>query len=132
MDLITFAIAVALLELVVGISLLLAPVRSMDRVCELLDDTALLRVIMFGFLTVSITAVVRDGAFEGGVRELLTWIAIFSSVKALLYIWFPQFMVSLRSRFLDRDRRWCTRGLGLIMMVCFVFFSWTVRELLRV
>jgi hypothetical protein len=47
MDLITFAIVVASMEFVVGLALLVSPVRAIDRVWELLDNPGLLSVIMF-------------------------------------------------------------------------------------
>ena len=76
MDLITFAVVVALMEFVVGLALLLSPVRAMDRVWEVLDNSALLSVIMFGFLALSVSAVVGDGEFEWGLRGVITWIAL--------------------------------------------------------
>ena len=88
MDLITFAVVVALMEFVVGLALLLSPVRAMDGLWEVLDNRPLLSVIMFGFLTISVSAVVRDGEFAWGLRGVITWIALLTCVKALLYIWF--------------------------------------------
>ena len=55
MDLITFAIVVASMEFVVGLALLLSPERALDRVLEVLDNQALLSVIMFGFLILSVS-----------------------------------------------------------------------------
>ena len=130
MDLITFAVVVALMEFVVGLALLLSPVRAMDRVWVVLDNSALLSVIMFGFLTVSVSAVVGDGEYKWGLRGVITWIALLTSVKALLYIWFPKQMESMQRRCLRRDKPSRTRVLGAIMLVCFVFFSWSVREML--
>lgn len=130
MDLITFAVVVALMEFVVGLALLLSPVRAMDRVWVVLDNSALLSVIMFGFLTVSVSAVVGDGEYKWGLRGVITWIALLTSVKALLYIWFPKQMESMQRRCLRRDKPLRTRVLGGIMLVCFVFFSWSVREML--
>lgn len=131
MDLITFAIIVALLEFVVGLSLLLSPVRAMERVWEILDNPALLSVIMFGFLTVSVSAVVQDGEFEWGLRGVITWIALLTCVKALLYIWFPKQMEPMHRRFLPRDEPLWTRCIGGLMLMAFVFFSWSAQEMLQ-
>jgi hypothetical protein len=130
MDLITFAIVVALMEFVVGLALLLSPVRAMDRVWVVLDNSALLSVIMYGFLAVSVSAVVRDGEFKWGLRGVITWIALLTSVKALLYIWFPKQMESMQRRFLRRDKPSWTRCIGGFMLLAFVFLSWSVREML--
>ena len=130
MDLITFAIVVALMEFVVGLALLLSPVRAMDRVWVVLDNSALLSVIMYGFLAVSVSAVVRDGEFKWGLRGVITWIALLTSVKALLYIWFPKQMESMQRRYLRRDKPSWTRCIGGFMLLAFVFLSWSVREML--
>jgi Ca2+/H+ antiporter len=131
MDLITFAIIVALMELVVGLSLLLSPVRAMDRVCEILDNPALLSVIMYGFLAVSVSAIFRDGEFEWKLRGVITCIALLTSVKALLYIWFPQKMASTHRRILRRDKPLRTRCIGAFMLLYFVFFSWSAQQMLQ-
>jgi hypothetical protein len=131
MDLITFAIIVALMELVVGLSLLLSPVRAMDRVCEILDNPALQSVIMYGFLTVSVSATFRDGEFEWKLRGVITCIALLTSVKALLYIWFPQKMASTHRRILRRDKPLRTRCIGAFMLLYFVFFSWSAQQMLQ-
>ena len=131
MDLITFAIVVALMEFVVGLALLLSPVRAMDRVWEVLDNPALLSVVMFGFLTISVSAVVRDGVFEWELRGVITWIALLTSVKALLYIWFPKQMESMQRRCLRRDKPSWTRCIGGFMLLAFVFFSCSVQEMLQ-
>jgi hypothetical protein len=116
---------------VVGLALLLSPVRAMDRVWEVLDNPALLSVIMFGFLTVSVTAVVQDGEFGGGLRGVITWIAALTCVKALIYIWFPKQMEPMHRRFLPRDKPLWTRYIGGFMLLAFVFFSWSAQEMLR-
>ena len=92
MDLITFAVVVALMEFVVGLALLLSPVRAMDGLWEVLDNRPLLSVIMFGFLAVSGSAVVLDGEFEWELRGVITWIALVTIVKALLYILHRDFL----------------------------------------
>ena len=130
MDLITFAIVVASMEFVVGLALLLSPVRAMDRVWVVLDNSALLSVIMYGFLAVSVSAVVRDGEFKWGLRGVITWIALLTIVKSLLYIWFPKQMESMQRRCLRRDQPSWTRCIGGFMLLAFVFLSWSVREML--
>ena len=131
MDLITFAVIVALMEFVVGLALLLSPVRAMDGLWEVLDNRPLLSVIMFGFLAVSGSAVVLDGEFEWELRGVITWIALVTIVKALLYIWFPKKMGSMQRRFLRRDKPLWTRCIGVVMLLAFVFFSWAAQEMLR-
>ena len=131
MDLITFAVVVALMEFVVGLALLLSPVRAMDGLWEVLDNRPLLSVIMFGFLAVSGSAVVLDGEFAWELRGVITWIALFTIVKALLYIWFPKQMESMQRRFLRRDKPSWTRCIGVVMLLAFVFFSWAAQEMLR-
>ena len=131
MDLITFAVVVALMEFVVGLALLLSPVRAMDRVWEVLDNPALLSLIMFGFLTVSVSAVVRDGEFEWELRGMITWIALLTSVKALFYIWFPKQMEPMHRRFVPRDKPLWARCIGGFMLLASVFFSWSVQEMLQ-
>jgi len=130
MDLITFAVVVALMEFVVGLALLLSPVRAMDGLWEVLDNRPLLSVIMFGFLAVSGSAVVLDGEFEWELRGVITWIALVTIVKALLYIWFPEKMGSMQRRFLRRHKPLWTRCIGVVMLLAFVFFSWAVQEML--
>ena len=131
MDLITFAVVVALLEFVVGLALLISPVRGLDGVRKVLDNSSLLSVIMFGFLIVSVCAVVRDGEFAWGLRGVITWLAMLTIVKALLYIWFPKKMGSMQRRFLRRDKPLWTRCIGVVMLLAFVFFSWSVQEMLH-
>jgi len=131
MDLITFAVVVALMEFVVGLALLLSPVRAMDGLWEVLDNRPLLSVIMFGFLAVSGSAVVLDGEFAWELRGVITWIALVTIVKALLYIWFPTKMGSMQRRFLRRDKPSWTRCIGVVMLLAFVFFSWAAQEMLR-
>ena len=131
MDLITFAIVVALMEFVVGLPLLLSPVRAMERVHEVLNNSSLLSVIMFGFLTVSVSAVVRDGEFEWGSRGVITWFALLTSVKALLYIWFPKKMEAMHRRFLRRNEPFWTRCMAVLMLLFCGFFSWSAYEMLQ-
>jgi hypothetical protein len=131
MDLITFAVVVALLEFVVGLALLLSPVRGMDRVREVLDNSSLLSVIMFGFLIVSVSAVVRDGEFEWGLRGVITWLAMLTIVKALLYIWFSKQMESMQRRFLRRDKPLLTRCIAVLMLLFCAFLSWSACEMLQ-
>ncbi len=131
MDLITFAVVVASMEFVVGLALLLSPVRAMDGLWEILDNRPLLSVIMFGFLAVSGSAVVLDGEFAWELRGVITWLALVTIVKALLYIWFPKQMESMQRRFLRRDKPLWTRCIGVVMLLAFVFFSWAAQEMLR-
>ena len=131
MDLITFAIVVASLELVIGLALLFSPVRAMDGVCEIFENTALVSVIMFGFFALSVTAVLRDGDFDGGIRELVTWLALLTCLKALLYIWFPEKMRRMQDCFLRRDRPLWTRCSAVLMLSFGGFLSWTAYEMLQ-
>ncbi|MBT4012840.1 MAG: hypothetical protein HN617_11710 [Planctomycetaceae bacterium] len=131
MDLITFAIVVASMEFVVGLALLLSPERALDRVLEVLDNQALLSVIMFGFLILSVSAVVRDREFEWGLRGVITWIALLTITKALLYIWFPKRMEPLQRRFLRRDKPLWTRCIGVFMLLFCTFLSWSAYAMLQ-
>ena len=131
MDLITFAVVVALLEFVVGLAFLLSPVRAMDGVREVLDNSSLLSVIMFGFLIVSVSAVVRDGEFEWGLRGVITGLAMLTIVKALLYIWFPKQMESMQRRFLLRNKPLWTRCIAVLMLSFCAFLSWSAYVMLQ-
>jgi hypothetical protein len=131
MDLITFAIAVALMEFLVGLPLLLSPVRAMERVREVLDNSSLLSVIMFGFLIISVSAVVRDGEFTWELRGVITWLAMLTIVKALLYIWFPKKMEAMQGWFLRRDKPLWTRCIAVLMLLFCTFFSWSAYAMLQ-
>jgi len=61
---------------------------------------------------------------------VITWIALVTIVKALLYIWFPEKMGSMQRRFLRRHKPLWTRCIGVVMLLAFVFFSWAVQEML--
>ncbi|MBT4692857.1 MAG: hypothetical protein HOB73_05900 [Planctomycetaceae bacterium] len=131
MDLITFAVVVALLEFVVGLSLLISPVRGMEVVREVLDNSSLWSVIMFGFLIVSVTAVVQDGEFTWELRGVITWLAIVTSVKALLYIWFPDQMQTMQGWFLRRDKPLWTRCIAVLMLLFCAFLGWSAYAMLQ-
>jgi hypothetical protein len=131
MDLIAFAVVVASMEFVVGLALLASPGRAIDRVWEVLDNPGLLSVIMFGFLIFSVSAVLRDGELEWGLRGVITCFALLTIVKALLYIWFPKQMGSMQRRFLRRGKPLLTRCFALLMLWFCAFFSWSACEMLQ-
>jgi hypothetical protein len=85
---------------------------------------------MFGFLILSVSAVVQDREFEWGLRGVITWIALLTITKALFYIWFPKQMESMQRRCLRLDKPSWTRCIGGFMLLAFVFLSWSVREML--
>ena len=131
MDLITFAIVVGLFELVAGLAFVVSPVKALSRLLEILENYGLTSIIMFGFLTISVTAIYRSGVCEVNLQGFLTLLAIGTSVKALLYIWFPSAMVASRRWFLKEDRPKVTRCIGVLMTGFGIFFLCAACRLLE-
>ena len=131
MDLFTFAIVVGLFELVAGLAFVVSPVKALARVLEIIENYGMTSIMMFGFLTISVTAVYRSGVYEANLSGFLTLLAIITSVKALLYIWFPSAMVASRRLFLKKDRPMVTRCIGVLMTGFGIFLLCAACRLLE-
>ena len=132
MDLITFAMVVGLFETVAGLAFIVSPVKALARVLEIIENYGLTSIMMFGFLTISVTAIYRSGEYETNLSGFLTLLAIITSVKALFYIWFPSLMVASRRWFLKKDRPTVTRLMGMLMTGFGIFLFTAAYQLLEV
>jgi hypothetical protein len=100
MSLATFAYVLAVMELLVGIPLLIAPVKTITWMKKLLHEDVTLRVFSALLVIMGALVLIEDstiGTDVPGLLRLLAWLIV---VKHVIMCWWPGHMRKMADKFL--------------------------------
>ena len=118
----TYAFILAVVELLVGLPLVVAPAKTADWLTRLIEKDVQYRLVGAVFLVISVLVLAENSSVNWSVAGLVRLAAWLGAIKSLIICWWPGWHAELADWFLATTLR--RRAFGVAAVAAGVLFFW--------